>query len=56
MAPRTTFTRSAGTRALPPLIATVLVVEFEAPLHDPASVRWRETVSVGGNDTTALCP
>jgi hypothetical protein len=30
------------TRALPPRIATVLVVEFEDALHDPAAVRWRE--------------
>jgi len=30
------------TRALPPLTATVWVVEFEEALRDPAAVRWRE--------------
>jgi hypothetical protein len=30
------------TRALPPLIATVSVVEFEEALREPAAVRWRE--------------
>ncbi|HSS38655.1 MAG TPA: hypothetical protein VLT58_07790 [Polyangia bacterium] len=30
------------TRALPPLIATVSVVEFEEALHAPAAVHWRE--------------
>jgi hypothetical protein len=29
-------------RAVPPVVATVWVVEFEAALHDPTAVHWRE--------------